>query len=282
MQTLLNLLVKYNHWFLFLLLEGISVMLIVHFNNYQSAAFFTSTNSVAGEMFSAVTDATSYLSLKGENKQLLEQNVALSAEVQLLREQLEEYRNAEALSDDGVFLQDSSDYVFNSARVVNNSLNAVNNYIVIDKGTKDGVGSEMGVYNGEGVVGVIYLSSKHYSLVLPLLNSKSNISCRIKGGDNFCALQWDGEDTRYSYLVDLPRYTKFEQGDTVVTSGFSSIFPANIPVGTIDRVEDTPDAMFYRARVKLMIDFSSLSSVYIVGNKGHNEQMSLEAKIPEK
>ena len=282
MQTLLNLLVKYNHWFLFLLLEGISVMLIVRFNNYQSAAFFTSTNSVAGEMFSAVTDATSYLSLKGENKQLLEQNVALSAEVQLLREQLEEYRNAEALSDDGVFLQDSSDYVFNSARVVNNSLNAVNNYIVIDKGTKDGVGSEMGVYNGEGVVGVIYLSSKHYSLVLPLLNSKSNISCRIKGGDNFCALQWDGEDTRYSYLVDLPRYTKFEQGDTVVTSGFSSIFPANIPVGTIDRVEDTPDAMFYRARVKLMVDFSSLSSVYIVGNKGHNEQMSLEAKIPEK
>jgi rod shape-determining protein MreC len=257
-------------------------MLIVRFNNYQSAAFFTSTNSVAGEMFSAVTDATSYLSLKGENKQLLEQNVALSAEVQLLREQLEEYRSAEALSADGVFLQDSSDYVFNSARVVNNSLNAVNNYIVIDKGTKDGVGSEMGVYNGEGVVGVIYLSSKHYSLVLPLLNSKSNISCRIKGGDNFCALQWDGEDTRYSYLVDLPRYTKFEQGDTVVTSGFSSIFPANIPVGTIDRVEDTPDAMFYRARVKLMVDFSSLSSVYIVGNKGHNEQMSLEAKIPEK
>lgn len=282
MQTLLNLLVKYNHWFLFLLLEGISVMLIVRFNNYQSAAFFTSTNSVAGEMFSAVTDATSYLSLKGENKQLLEQNVALSAEVQLLRDQLEEYSNAEALSADGVFLQDSSDYVFNSARVVNNSLNAVNNYIVIDKGTKDGVGSEMGVYNGEGVVGVIYLSSKHYSLVLPLLNSKSNISCRIKGGDNFCALQWDGEDTRYSYLVDLPRYTKFEQGDTVVTSGFSSIFPANIPVGTIDRVEDTPDAMFYRARVKLMVDFSSLSSVYIVGNKGHNEQMSLEAKIPEK
>ena len=282
MQTLLNLLVKYNHWFLFLLLEGISVMLIVRFNNYQSAAFFTSTNSVAGEMFSAVTDATSYLSLKGENKQLLEQNVALSAEVQLLREQLEEYRNVEALSADGVFLQDSSDYVFNSARVVNNSLNAVNNYIVIDKGTKDGVGSEMGVYNGEGVVGVIYLSSKHYSLVIPLLNSKSNISCRIKGGDNFCALQWDGEDTRYSYLVDLPRYTKFEQGDTVVTSGFSSIFPANIPVGTIDRVEDTPDAMFYRARVKLMVDFSSLSSVYIVGNKGHNEQMSLEAKIPEK
>lgn len=282
MQTLLNLLVKHNHWFFFLLLEGISVMLIVRFNNYQSAAFFTSTNSVAGEMFSAVTDATSYLSLKGENKQLLEQNVALSAEVQLLREQLEEYRSAEALSADGVFLQDSSDYVFNSARVVNNSLNAVNNYIVIDKGTKDGVGSEMGVYNGEGVVGVIYLSSKHYSLVLPLLNSKSNISCRIKGGDNFCALQWDGEDTRYSYLVDLPRYTKFEQGDTVVTSGFSSIFPANIPVGTIDRVEDTPDAMFYRARVKLMVDFSSLSSVYIVGNKGHNEQMSLEAKIPEK
>ena len=282
MQTLLNFLVKHNHWFFFILLEGISVMLIVRFNNYQSARFFTSANCVAGEMFSVITDATSYLSLKGENKQLLEQNVTLLSEVQQLREELYSYKSAEALAADELFLRESSDYVFNSARVVNNSLNATNNYIVIDKGTADGVGSEMGIYNADGVVGVVYLSSKHYSLVLPLLNSKSNISCRIKGGDNFCALQWDGEDTQYSYLVDLPRYTKFEQGDTVVTSGFSSIFPANIPVGTIDRVEDTPDAMFYRARVRLLVDFSSLSSVYIVGNKGHNEQMSLEAKIPEK
>lgn len=282
MQALLNFLVKHNHWFLFLLLEGISFMLIVRFNNYQSATFFTSANSVAGEMFSAISDAGSYLNLRSENRELLEQNVKLIDEVEQLREKLQAYSLNESLKLDTIFKQNSLSYIFNSARVVNNSLNAVNNTIVIDKGLSDGVTAEMGVYNGDGVVGVVYLSSNHYSVVLPLLNSKTNISCRIKGEDNFCTLQWDGKDTRYSYLVDLPRFTKFEKGDTVVTSGFSSIFPSGISVGTIDKLEDTPDEMFYRARVKLAVDFSALSYVYIVGNKGHEEQTELEAKISGK
>ncbi|MBR3883588.1 MAG: rod shape-determining protein MreC [Bacteroidaceae bacterium] len=280
MQVLLNFFIKHNHWFLFLLLEGISFMLIVRFNNYQSASFFTATNRVAGDVYSMITNVNAYFGLKKENEELLKHNLDLTKELTELQEQLATLTAREALDSNAVYERNRERYLFNTARVVNNSLNSFNNYIVLDKGTADGVHPEMGVFGNDGVVGVIYTASEHYSLVVPLLNSKSNISCRVRNNDNFCTLQWDGEDISYSYLIDLPRYTKFEQGDTVVTSGFSSIFPGDIPVGIIDRVEESKNGMFYRARVKILTDFASLNSVYVIGNRGYEEQQELENKKP--
>lgn len=281
MQTILKFLIKYNHWFLFILLEGISVMLIVRFNNYQSAAFFTSTNSVAGEIYNALAQTEGYFNLRGENETLLSQNKELTRELTKLRAQLAEIENRIALDSNEVVKTNRENFIFNTANIVNNSLNSLNNFIVLDKGHEDGIEQEMGVFDNDGVIGIIYLTSKHYSLVLPLLNSKSSISCRIQGNNGFSTLQWDGKDARYSYLVDLPRYTRFEHGDTVLTSGFSSIFPAGIPVGTIEKLEDSPDGMFYRAKVKLFVDFSTITSVFIVGNSGYKEQKELESKQPE-
>lgn len=276
MHTLLNFFIKHNHWFLFLLLEGIGVMLIVQFNNYQNAKMFTSANSVAGNLFAAITDVNSYFTLKSENAQLLQYNKELNGQVTALKARLAQHQDSAMVA---TLPHKANGFFYNSATVVNNALNAVNNYITIDKGTADGVEAEMGVFCNEGVVGIIYTASEHYSVVIPLLNSKSSISCRVKGSDNFCTLQWDGCDTRYSYLVDLPRYTKFEIGDTVVTSGFSSIFPADIPVGIIERTEDSDDGMFAQARVELFTNFATLRKVYIVGNEGRKEQWELENSI---
>lgn len=276
MHTLLNFFIKHNHWFLFLLLEGIGVMLIVQFNNYQNAKMFTSANSVAGNLFAAITDVNSYFALKSENAQLLQYNKELNGQVTALKARLAQHRDSAMVA---TLPHKANGFFYNSATVVNNALNAVNNYITIDKGTADSVEAEMGVFCNEGVVGIIYTASEHYSVVIPLLNSKSSISCRVKGSDSFCTLQWDGSDTRYSYLVDLPRYTKFEIGDTVVTSGFSSIFPADIPVGIIERTEDSDDGMFAQARVELFTNFATLRKVYIVGNEGRKEQWELENSI---
>lgn len=276
MHTLLNFFIKHNHWFLFLLLEGIGVMLIVQFNNYQNAKMFTSANSVAGNLFAAITDVSSYFALKSENARLLEYNKELNEQVTALQAHLAQQEDSAMVA---ALPHKANGFFYNSATVVNNSLNAVNNYITIDKGTADGVEAEMGVFCNKGVVGIIYTASEHYSVVIPLLNSKSSISCRVKGSDSFCTLQWDGSDTRYSYLVDLPRYTKFEVGDTVVTSGFSSIFPADIPVGRIERTEDSDDGMFAQARVELFTDFATLRKVYTVGNEGRKEQWELENSI---
>ncbi len=276
MQTLLNFFIKHNHWFLFLLMEGIGIMLIVQFNNYQNAKMFTSANSVAGNLFAAITDVSSYFALKSENAQLLQYNKELNEEIAVLQARLAQEEDSAIVA---TLPHKASGFFYNCATVVNNSLNAVNNYITIDKGTADGVEAEMGVFCHEGVVGIVYTASEHFSVVIPLLNSKSSISCRVKGSDSFCTLQWDGNDTRYSYLVDLPRYTKFEQGDTVITSGFSSIFPADIPVGIIERTEDSDDGMFAQARVELFTNFATLRKVYIVGNEGRKEQWELENSI---
>ncbi|MBQ5706024.1 MAG: rod shape-determining protein MreC [Bacteroidaceae bacterium] len=282
MRALFNFLVKHNDWFLFLLLEGISLVLIVRFNNYQSATFFTSAGSMAGSVYSMFMDANRYFHLKTENDGLLAQNVALTRELSELKEQLTELRNSETLLNDSLVKSIDSGYKFLTANIINNSLNSVNNFITLNKGSDDGVRPEMGVFNSDGIVGVVYLTSENRSIVIPLLNSKSSISCRVKGSESFCSLSWDGGDTRYSNLIDLPRYAQFEKGDTVVTSGFSSIFPGDLPVGTVERIEDSADGMFYTVRVKLFVDFSRLTSVFIVGNDDYEEQSQLEQEITKK
>ena len=250
-------------------------MLIVQFNSYQGAALFTSSNKVAGNIFAAMSDVNGYFSLRSSNEELHNRNRELSNRISILEEKLAQYKDSATIAK--ISKQGNSAFFYNTAKVVNNSLNAVNNYITIDKGAADGIEPEMGVFGNDGVIGIVYTVSENFAVVIPLLNSKSNISCRIKGSDSFATLQWDGKDTRYSYLVDLPRYTRLIQGDTVVTSGHSSIFPGNIPVGTIEKTIDSEDSMFYCAQVKLFTDFSSLTHLYVVGNKERAEQKKLES-----
>ena len=278
MRSILDILIKHNHWFLFLLLEGISFVLIVSFNNYQKATMFTSANSFAGNIHSAITDIDSYFGLKSENQVLVEQNRELANVVENLKARLREFEDSASVSTIRHTLPLHSGFRYNTARVVNNSVNKVNNYITIDKGLLHGVKDQMGVFNHQGVIGITYTSSDNFTVVLSLLNSKSIISCKVKD-NTLCTLKWDGNDTRHSYLIDLPRYELFEKGDTVYTSGFSSIFPAGIPVGRIERLEDSADGQAYRALVELFADFSSIDNVFVVGNEYMEEQERLEQSI---
>ena len=278
MRSILDILIKHNHWFVLLLLEGISIVLIVCFNNYQSATMFTSANSIAGNMYSAISDVNSYFNLKGENEVLVEQNKELINGIEVLRTRLRMYEDSTSIANIENAARTDEGYHYNTARVVNNSINKVNNYITIDKGTAQGVESQMGVFNNQGVIGITYSSSENFTVVMPLLNSKSIISCKVKN-NALCTLKWHGDDTRYSYLIDLPRYELFEKGDTVFTSGFSSILPAGIPIGQIDRLEDSADGQSYRARVELFVDFSEIDNVFVVGHTNREEQEELEKSI---
>ena len=254
-------------------------MLIICFNNYQSAVMFTSANNVAGNIYSVITNVDGYFSLKSDNITLKEYNRTLLQELEHTRNELRVVKESSLLATHPFIREKSNGFYYKTATVVNNTLNKTDNYITIDKGTNDGVRSEMGVFSDKGVVGIVYQSSGNYSIVIPLLNGKSNVNCRVKGSNSYCALQWDGNDARYSYLVDLPRYTVFEKGDTVVTSGFSSIFPADIPVGRIHNLEESEDGLFYRAKVELFVDFTAVSNVFVVGNDGKEEQDKLEKSI---
>ena len=278
MRNLLNFFLKYNYWFLFILLEVISFALLFRFNNYQGSAFFTSSNQVAGMAYEAANNVTGYFHLKSINDDLVQENMELELQMEHLRKAL-----MELTSDSTGLERMKSDalkgYDIYRANVINNTLTHVDNYITIDKGENDGIRSEMGVINGSGVVGIVYHTSANYSLVIPVLNSKSSISCKIKRSDYFGFLKWDGGSSMYATVKDMPRHSLFSLGDTIVTSGHSAVFPGGIPIGTVEDISDSHDGLSYLLKVKLFTDFGRLNDVRVIAQKGQEEQSELEQKV---
>ena len=158
----------------------------------------------------------------------------------------------------------------------------VDNYITLDKGERDGIRPEMGVIDGNGIVGIVYQTSANYSVVIPVLNSKSSISCKIKRSDYFGFLKWDGGSSQYATIKDMPRHSLFSLGDTIVTSGHSAVFPGGIPVGTVEDMTDSHDGLSYLIKVKLFTDFARLNDVRVIARKELEEQLELEQQINKK
>lgn len=278
MRNLLNFLLKYNYWLLFILLEVISFTLLFRFNNYQGSVFFTSANYVSGVICDAVSNVTSYFGLRQVNRDLVQQNVRLELEVERLNEALKSF--VQDTTEISRIKQEAlKNFFIYPARVVNNSLTHADNYITIDKGSADNVMPEMGVISGNGVVGIVYQTSAHYSIVLPVLNSRSSISCKIHRTDYFGTLKWEGGSSLYAWVKDVPRHSEFTLGDTVVTSGHSSVFPEGIPVGIVDDMGDSNDGLSYLLKVRLSTDFARLSDVCVIGFRGQNEQAELEDSV---
>ena len=265
MRNLLDFLARHNHWFLFVLLEVVSFVLLFKYNSYQGSVWFSSANAVAGKVYDASSAVDQYFSLVDVNRKLTERNVYLERELARLTD------TATVAAKDSTYMQRMQAGVLRKyksvpARVVSNSLDKLNNFITIDKGTADGVGKDMGVACGLGVVGIVYLTAEHYSVVIPVLNSKSNISCSIRGRGYFGYLHWYGDRPDEAYLDDVPRHARFRIGDIVVTSGYSSVFPPGMLVGKIMRVYNSANGMSYRLRVKLSTDFGNLRDVCVIND----------------
>ena len=281
MRNLLNFLIKYNYWFLFLLLEVASFILLFRFNHYQQSVYFTSANGVAGKVYEISGGLTSYFHLKTANEDLLDRNMWLEQRLLFLENVLKE----KGLDSARLYSMERlapTEYQIFKANVIKNSLNKADNYITLDRGTTEGIRPEMGVVDANGVVGIVYKTSPHYSLVIPLLNSKSSISCKIVGSDYFGYLKWEGGNSRFAYLKDLPRHAEFNLGDTVVTSGYSTVFPEGVMVGTVDEMSDSHDGIAYLLEIKLATDFGKVSNVRVISRNGQDEQKALESRADEK
>ena len=277
MRNLINFLLKYNYWFLFVILEVASFVLLFRFNNYQQSAYFTSANTVVGAVYEVSGGISSYFHLKSVNEDLLDRNMLLEEQINNLEKALKE-RQLDSIAVNSIRKMPQKDYQLFKARVIKNSLNLADNYITLDKGSSSGIHSEMGVVDGNGIVGIVYETSPSYSVVISVLNSKSNISCKIVGSDYFGYLKWEHGDSRYAYLKDLPRHAVLHLGDTVVTSGFSTVFPEGIMVGTVDDMSDSHDGLSYLLKIKLATDFGKLSDVRVIARNGQQEQKELENK----
>ena len=271
MHNLTEFLAKYKHWFLFVALEVLSMVLLFRFNDYQGSVWFTSANYVTGMAYEATSKVTSYLSMGALNEKLTKRNVELEQQVRELSSKLYDKTK------DSIYLQ-KGQYHFLSkfrliqAKVVSNSLHRPDNFITINKGTWDGVRKDMGVACGNGVVGIVYMAGIHYAVVIPVLNSKSNISCSIQGRNYFGYLHWNGGASNMAYLDDVPRHAKFKLGDRIVTSGYSSVFPAGVLVGKIKHVYNSEDGLSYRLAVQLSTDFGNLRDVCVIDDASIREQ----------
>lgn len=279
MRNLLNFLIRNLHWWLFLLLVVVSFVFIVQDSAYPRSVYLSSANRLTGSVYQLSSSVLSYVGLKAENEDLTGTMADMEARIQYLEEYIR--NNIDSLATSAV-LSDSlrtAHYSFLQAEVVNNSVNQVDNYITINKGRKDGVSPDMGVISATGAVGVVSLVSDHFSIIIPVLNSKSRLSCKIQKSSHFGPLTWDGANPRYAWLKNQPRHVLFQTGDTIVTSSFSSIFPPGIMVGTVADAKRENNDNFNSLKVELSTDFYTLKNVLVVRNTIQKEQLMLENSI---
>jgi rod shape-determining protein MreC len=274
MNNLWAFLVKYNHWLLFVVLEVVSFVLLFQFNSYHGSVWFTSANVVTGKLNEANASVESFLSMGKMNEQLTLRNVYLERQVAQLSEMLTREKDDSALLQ-STQVQLLDQYRLIPAKVVSNSVNKADNLITIDKGSLDGIHPDMGVVSGTGIVGVVYLVSPHYSVIIPVLNTHSNISVMIAKRGYFGVLRWEGGNSKMAFVDDIPRHARFNGGDDIVTSGYSALFPPGVHVGKVHRTYNSPDGMSYRLSINLATDFGNLRDVCVINDAKLQERVKL-------
>lgn len=273
MKNLLDFLQQHFHWVLFVVLEAISMALLVQYNHYQNSVWVSSANAVVGSIYEGRSAIESYFSQQRINESLTLRNIHLERQVAQLRRLYAE-KTQTVNADELRALDSLSQYQLVPAKVVSSELDLHDNLMTISCGKADGVEPGMGVICGKGIVGVTYLCSDHYSVVIPVLNSHSSrISCAIRGHGYFGVLRWYGEDARYAYVEDIPRHARFKRGEWVETNGYSSIFPAGVLVGRIETAYNSRDGLSYRLKIRLSTDFGNLRDVMVITDRSFAEQM---------
>ena len=274
MRNLLEFLAKYNHWFVFLTLEVVSMVLLFQYNSYQGSAWFSSANAVTGKLYEWDANVETFFSLTKVNQELTQRNAYLEQEVQKLSDSL-----VSVTKDSSIYHRDQfallRNYRLIPAKVVANSIDKPGNLMTIDKGSADGIHKDMGVISGTGVVGIVYLVAEHYAIVIPVLNTKSNISCMIQNRGYFGYLRWKGGVSDLAYLEEVPRHAHFKLGDYVVTSGYSAVFPPGVRVGRILHVFNSADGLSYRVQLRLSTDFARLRDVCVIDDSAMKERLEI-------
>ena len=274
MRNLLEFLAKYNHWFVFLILEVVSMVLLFQYNSYQGSAWFSSANAVTGKLYEWDANVETFFSLTKVNQELTQRNAYLEQEVQKLSDSL-----VSVTKDSSIYHRDQfallRNYHLIPAKGVANSVDKPGNLMTIDKGSADGIHKDMGVISGTGVVGIVYLVAEHYAIVIPVLNTKSNISCMIQNRGYFGYLRWKGGVSDLAYLEEVPRHAHFKLGDYVVTSGYSAVFPPGVRVGRILHVFNSADGLSYRVQLRLSTDFARLRDVCVIDDAAMKERLEI-------
>jgi len=271
MRSLIRYLIKNHAFVLFLLLEIFALTMVVNFNSFQKATYLNSANRVTGKIYDTYQSVTGYFGLTKINAELAAENARLRS--------LLENRPGVSLFSDSLAvdqMRNDSVYRFIPAQIINNSVNRPFNYLTLNKGSRHGIKPDMGIISAKGIVGVVGQVSESYAMGLSVLNQRWSISAKLKKNAYYGSLIWDGTDYQMAGLTEIPLHVDIAVGDTVVTSGYSSIFPEGILVGTINSFSKPEGENYYRIDVKLSVDFKSVSYVEVVEIKSRSELDELD------
>lgn len=275
MRNLLLLFLRYGGVVVFLFLEIICFYLIVQFNEPQQSIYFNSINRVSTTLEDRFSKLNSFFYLQQVNDSLAVENARLRAALPRLR------YNPYAIADTTQIKRDSTlqMYSFIPVGIVQNSTTRRRNYIIIDKGSEHGIKPHMGLLTSSGVAGVVRSVEPHFSLVMSMLNTQARISSEIQASGYHGTLIWGGNDPRVMELKNIPKHASVAKGDTVLTSGFSNLFPPSIPIGIIREFEIPGGSNYYEIEVDVFADLSSLRTAYVVVHKWSEELERLEESI---
>ena len=267
MYNLLRFIHKHHFVILFLVLEVLCVLMMTWTMDFHHQKRVNVTNDVVGRVYETGSNIGDYFRLRKINEQLAAENALLRQQVAVVTDTAQcqyDYRNADTV------------YEFIPARVVNSTVNRPNNYILINKGSHDGVEKDMGVVSPDGIVGIVSEVSPHYASVMSLLHSFSTISVRFKSNGQLANLRWETSNYRYGIIDDIPTHLTLNEGDTIVTSSYSYIFPENLMVGTVMELIVSPSGTLNKAKIRYATDFSSLKYVYMIH---HTDKAELDTLI---
>ena len=274
MKALINVIIRFHLVLLFIVLELISIRMVIFEDLEKKNAVFSSANAISGFFHKKLNTWFAYFSLAQENEVLRNENL----ELRNLLNKYQLQKSIEKINTD-TSQKDSIKYTYISARVINNSIYKKRNYITLNKGLVDGIKKEYAVISLKGIVGIVVAVSKHYSLVVSILNDRIGISAKIKQSNQFGSVHWNKNDYRYANLMEIPNHIKISKGDTILSSGFSAIFPPEINIGTIAKFNTNQSNNFYEIDIKLAADFKSLYHVYVIDNSMRKERLFLENTI---
>ena len=269
MQQIFSFIIKNSNKLLFLLLLGISLSLTIQSHSFHRSKVISSANFLSGGVYERVNSFEEYLSLKEQNEQLAIENANLKSILYNKQDSTAIPKLLDSLK--GVLPKDIV-----VSKVIHNSFNVHENFLTLNSGSNKGVKPDMGVINSLGIVGITDNVSTNYSTVLSILNIKSQINAKIKNSDHFGSLIWNGKSTGFVQLIDVPRLATVKKGDTIVTGGQSVIFPENIGIGTISKLQTDTITHYYTITVKLFNDMTNLGHVYIIKSGNSEEIKNLE------
>ncbi|MBO8440416.1 MAG: rod shape-determining protein MreC [bacterium] len=274
MNKIIAFFVRHIVFFQFVLLEAAAFVLIVNANEFQKSVFFRHATAVMARIYSVTGAVGDYFGLREVNDALARENAGLRNEIEALKEQV-----AHLTHDTLIMSRRHPDLRYIEAKVVYNSVYHVQNYIIIDKGAEQGVEPDMGVVSPDGVVGVVQRVSDNFAVVIPVINPIQRISAKTKADNQLGSLVWNGRNTAVAQMEEIPGHVKPEVGDSIVTSGYSAIFPAGIYIGSVSKVYGGENDPFCKVDVRLGVDFHSIEYVMVAVYKNRAELSELEKTI---